>query len=167
MIPGKSLICKEKCLQRAAEEDIAEITGLKSKADPVFFISLVGICDKYDKTGMLKKEGIVDEDEHIFDIYTKTYDFLGSDVQVISAQDLWAFYESKHYGADRKQADIFILVEFFVQSHPNGHYVLDECPFLMVGEELGKNNDLTNQIRRLYLEKLSIYFNISALYFFF
>ena len=25
LIPGKSLICKEKCLQRAAEEDIAEL----------------------------------------------------------------------------------------------------------------------------------------------
>ena len=111
---------------------------MKSKADPVFFISLVGVSDKYDKTGMLKKEGIVDEDEHIFDIYTKTYDFLGCDVHVVSAQDLWAFYESKNNGADRTQADIYILVDYFVQSHPNGHYVLDECPFLMVGEELSK-----------------------------
>ena len=152
-ISGKSLICKEKCIQRAEEEHAAKISGLKLKTDPVFFISLVGVSDKYDKTGMLKKEGIVDEDEHIFDIYTKTYDFLGSDVQVKSAQDLWAFYESKYNGVDRKDADIYILVEYFIQSHPNGHYVLDECPFLMVGEEIGKKQRF-NELNRTVISRI-------------
>ena len=42
------------------------------------------------------EEGYVDEHEHIFDLYTKLYDFQGTNVKVISAQDLRDFYESKH-----------------------------------------------------------------------
>ena len=57
--------------------------------------------------------GIIDEDEHIFDIYTKLYDFLGCDVKVISAQNLWDFYKTKHKGVDRKQVDIFKAAAFF------------------------------------------------------
>ena len=104
---------KEKAIQTAEKED------LKSNPDPVFFMSLVGVNGK----------GIIDEDEHIFDIYTKLYHFLGCDVKVKSAQDLWDFYESKHKGADRKEVDIYRAAEFFVEQHPNGHYVVDECPF--------------------------------------
>ena len=74
--------------------------------------------------------GIVDKHEHIFDIFTKLYDFLGSNVQVMSAQDLWKFYESKNKGADKKKVNIYQLVEFFVRHHPFAHYILDECPFL-------------------------------------
>ena len=44
----------------------------------------------------MNDEGYVDEYEHIFDLYTKLYDFQGTNVKVISAQDLWDFYESKH-----------------------------------------------------------------------
>ena len=77
---GKSLISKEKAIQTAEKEE------LKLNPDPVFFMSFVGV----------NLEGFVEEHEHIFDIYTKEYDFLGCDVKVMSAQDLWDFYESKH-----------------------------------------------------------------------
>ena len=92
------------------------------KADPVFFISLVGVT----------KYGIVEEDEYIFDIYTKAYDFHGSHVKIISAQDLLVFYQSKDKGAMRKDVDIYFLVDFFIQNHPNGHFIIDECPILPI-----------------------------------
>ena len=69
---GKSLISKEKAIQTAEKE------SLKQNPAPVFFISLVGV----------DREGFVDVHEHIFDIYTKLYDFHGSNVNVKSAQDL-------------------------------------------------------------------------------
>ena len=97
-----------------------EEMGLKTKADPVFFISMVGV----DETG------IVDEYEHIFDLFTKMYDFHGSDVHVISAQDLGHFFASKNKVTSRKYVDIYILVEYFVQHYPEGNFVTDECPFL-------------------------------------
>ena len=122
---GKSLICKEKALQTAEKED------LKPKPDPVFFVSLVGA----------DKEGFVDEHEHIFDIYTKAYDFLGHDVEVKSAQDLWEFYEANHTGADREDIDVYTAAEYFVEQHSNGHYVVDECPFKRRIGKL-KNNSL-------------------------
>ena len=92
--------------------------GSMPKAD-VYFISLVGV----------NEEGFVDEHEHIFDIYTKSYDFLGHDVKVKSAQDLWDFYEANHTGADRKKIDVYTAAEYFVEKHSNGHFVVDECPF--------------------------------------
>ena len=92
---------------------------MKPNPDPVFFMSFVGV-DFY---------GFVKEHEHIFDIYTKEYDFLGCDVKVLSAQDLWDFYKSKHRGADRSKIDVYTMAEFFVDQHSNGHFVVDECPF--------------------------------------
>ena len=119
LFSGKSLISKEKAIQAADKQD------LKQNPDPVFFISLVGV----------DKKGNVDQDEHIynvgkyehiFDIYTKWYDFVGSNVKVLSAQDLRDFYKSKHQG---KVADVYQMAEFFVDEHSNGHFILDECPF--------------------------------------
>ena len=104
--------------------------GVKEKADPVFFISMVGV----------NKWGIVDDHQHIFDVYTKLYDFLGSNVQVKSAQDLWSFYEERNKGADKKEINIYGLVEFFVRCHPKGHFVLDECPFI-AGSEYVRNGE--------------------------
>ena len=119
---GKSLICKEKAIQVEEKEVIEEEKGSKSIADPVFFISMVGV----------HKKGFPEKYEYIFDIYTKNYDFLGSNVQVISAQDLWTFYESKNRESrpDRRKISIYFLVEFFIEHHSNGHYVLDECPLI-------------------------------------
>ena len=94
--------------------------GLKTKAAPVFFISMVGVDEK----------GIVDEYEHIFDLFTKMYDFHGSDVHVISAQDLLHFFASKYKVVDRENVDIYTLVEYFVENHPEGNFIADECPFL-------------------------------------
>ena len=75
MISGKSLISKEKSIQTAEKEKYLQDVGLKFKADAVFFISLVGV----------NQLGIADPDEYIFDIYTKAYDFNGSDVKVVCA----------------------------------------------------------------------------------
>ena len=101
--------------------------GLKLKADPVFFLSLVGIVDN---VGLGVEPGQVDDYEYIFDIYTKSYDFISSDVVVKSAQDLWEFYEAQNKGSDKRKIDIYTLVEYFVQNNSNGHFVLDEVPFL-------------------------------------
>ena len=122
-ILGKSLISKEKANQKEEKERIEKEMGLKSESDPVFFIAKGGV----DNTGF------VDDNEHIFDLFTKLYDDLDRDVQILSAQDLWSFYESKHKGANRKDVDIYFLVEFFIQHHSNGHFIIDECPFLETG----------------------------------
>ena len=68
-------MCKEKAKQTSYQEEEEENMGSKPKADPVFFISLVGVKER---------SGIVDDHEHIFDIYTKEYDFDDSDVEVKS-----------------------------------------------------------------------------------
>ena len=101
-----------------------EEMGLTSKANPVFFISLVGV----------NEEGLVDDNEYIFDIYTKTYDFLGCSVQTLSAQDLWSFYERNHPGANKKKVKIYTVGKYFVQKNPDGHYFFDECPLLDNGK---------------------------------
>ena len=124
MFPGKSLICKEKAILTADKEEEEENMGSKPQADQVFFLSLVGV-DEYGK---------VEEDEHIFDIYTKHYDFNESDVDVKSAQDLWEFYEKHNSGSSKRKVDIYQLVENFVKHHPRAHFILDECPFLSVGK---------------------------------
>ena len=90
--------------------------ALNPKPRPVYFISLVGV-DKYGK---------VDDHEHIFDLYTKLYDFDGVDVEVRSAQDLLSFYQ--HHNSDTP--NIYTLVKFFIRSNPDGHFILDECPFI-------------------------------------
>ena len=79
------------------------------------------------------KKGNVDEHERIFDIYTKIYDFAGTNILVINAQDLWSFYKSKvrmstWIKVDQTDVIIYELVEFFILHHPNGHYIFDECP---------------------------------------
>ena len=118
--------------QKADKEEQQVQDGDKIKADPVFYISLVGV-DAY---------GIVEEDEHIFDILTKDYDFIDTDAEVLSAQDLLKFYKSKQgrlrkfkqwLGIENRQDtsfDIYTLVKFFMKSNPNGHFIIDECPIL-------------------------------------
>ena len=117
MITGKSLICKERASQLDEEERNSFESGEKPKANPVFYISMF--------SNIL---GIIDDYEKIFDIYTKLYDFLDTDVKVITPQDLWKFYKSHHKDAEKKEVDIYKLVLFFIEHHPNGHYIVDECP---------------------------------------
>ena len=113
-------------MQTADREEEEENMGLKPKADPVYFISLVGV-DEF---------GNVEDHEHIFDIYTKLYDFKHHDVIVKSAQDLWDWYKRKtrlHWFKKKEDVNIYQLVEYFVQHNRRAHYVLDECPFLSNG----------------------------------
>ena len=77
----------------------------------------------------MDQRGYVDEHEYIFDLYTKFYDFQGTNVKVISAQDLWDFYEAKHNPVNKKDIDVYEMAEFFIEEHSNGHFVVDECPF--------------------------------------
>ena len=121
---GKSLICKEKAVQKAEMERNSEEDKMKPNAGHVYFISMVGV-DSY---------GSVEEFEYIFDIYTKEYDFRGYDVTVISAQDLWEFYASKNKRSRIKDVKIYFLVEYFVRHHPDGHFIVDECPLLKEGK---------------------------------
>ena len=107
-------------MKTAEKEEQAENEGSKLKADPVFFLSLVGVGPW----------GHVDEHEHIFDIYTRFYDFKSSGVHFQSAQDLWVFYKAGNKGSDKKDIDIYTLVQHFVKHHPDGNFVLDEVPFL-------------------------------------
>ena len=95
----------------------------------------------------VNEQGIIDDDEYIFDIFTKLYDFSGSDVQVMSAQDLWKFYEEKNKGADKEEVNVYKLVEFFIRHHPHGHYILDECPFLREGKQRTSIMQTTHFIR--------------------
>ena len=77
----------------------------------------------------MDENGFVDEHEYIFDLYTKLYDSQGSNVKVISAQELHSFYISNHKMEAGKKVDVYIMAEFFVEKHSNGHFVVDECPF--------------------------------------
>ena len=104
---------------------------MKLNPDPVFFMSFVGV----------DPEGYVKEHEHIFDIYTNEYDFLGCNVKVISAQDLWDFYKSKHPRAKREEIDVYTMAEFFVDQHSNGHFIVDECPFKATGRKYYNKKD--------------------------
>ena len=89
LFPGKTLLCKERAIETAEKEKYAENMGLKSKADPVYLLSLVGADEK----------GYVEQNEYIFDIYTNMYDFVNTDVKVITAQNLLDFYtENDQYG---------------------------------------------------------------------
>ena len=77
------------------------------------------------------ERGEVDDDEHIFDVLTKDYDFIDTDVKVLSAQDLLKFYNNNQ---DTKlltqHVDIYNLVQFFMKNNPDGHFIIDECPVL-------------------------------------
>ena len=112
----------------------------------------------------VRGSGRIGEAEYVFDIYTKLYDFVGTDVNVLNAQDLWEFYgkrenlrqikhkmtgnsynealESKgtdtnlipHASYDKtpygRSFTIYSLIEYFIENHPYGHFIIDECPIL-------------------------------------
>ena len=114
----------------AEKEILEEDTGSKLKAYSVFFISLLGVNER----------GIVGIYEYIFDIYTKACDFHESHVKVVTAQDLLTFFILKNKGAEREDVDIYSLDEYFIQHHQHGHFVLDECPFLLFRGNLNIDN---------------------------
>ena len=114
-------------MQTAEKEEKAVNDGDKPSADPVYYISLLGVDGK----------GIVDEYEYIFDIYTRLFDFTDTDVKAKSSQDLWAFYRLHHKldPSEKLKVDIYTIVECFIQQNSNGHFIIDECPILR-----GKDN---------------------------
>ena len=114
------MICKEKAILIDEKEQNTEANDLKPEANPVFYISLVG-AGEYGK---------IEDSEHIFDLYTKFYDFLGTNVKVKSTQDLWEFYKNYHPDVNKKYVSIYTLLEYFVKSHPAGHFIMDEFPFI-------------------------------------
>ena len=123
---GKTLLCKEKAIDTDEKEDDATNMGDKSNADPVYYISLLGV-DKY---------GFVEEDEYIFDVYTKEYDFVGTNVKVLNAQDLMEFYIKRSIKMDSK-IKIYQLLEYFIKHNSSGHFIIDECPILLTVSPLG------------------------------
>ena len=128
--------------QKAEKEEQQVQDGTKIKADPVFYISLVGV----------DFNGIVEEDEHIFDILTKDYDFIDTDVKVLSAQDLLKFYNStsgrfnkfKQWlgieNREDKSRNIYNLVQFFIENNPDGNFIIDECPILRSSRHIGRKS---------------------------
>ena len=76
-------------------------------------------------------DGIVDDYEHIFDIYTKRYD-QKCNVNIKSVQDLLDCYKgtTKNKGSEKTNIDIYTLVQYFVQNHRKRHFVPYEAPFL-------------------------------------
>ena len=76
------------------------------------------------------------------------YEFLGNDVRVLSSQDLWDFYKSYHKRSNRKKVPIYVVAEFFVKMHNNGHFFFDECPFV---ESSGNHRNFIH----LYLDELN------------
>ena len=135
---GKTLLCKEKAIDTDEKEDEATNRGDKPIADPVYYISLLGV-DEY---------GFFEEDEYIFDVYTKEYDFDVTNVKVLNAQDLMEFYEQHHVDEAPKwenfkraikmdsKINIYQLLEYFIKHNCNGHFIIDECPILLAGSPL-------------------------------
>ena len=140
------MVCKEKANKTAEHEENLANLGIKPIPASVFFISLVG-SDPFGK---------VDDNEHIFDIYTKMYDFHATDVIAKSVQDLWEWQEEKNKGIDKSKIDVYTLVENFVMEHPNAHYVLDECPFLW-HKVMGKFFSIIREVK--------FPFNVNYMYF--
>ena len=61
----------------------------------------------------------------------------------MSAQDLLYFYKTyqaeKDSGTEEsstasKEIDIYFLLQFFIERHPDGHYITDEFPFYWKGK---------------------------------
>ena len=84
----------------------------------VYFISLVG-SDRF---------GVPEKHKFIFDLLSKEYDFNGTDVNYIDAQDLWFFFKKHNPNAVRSNYNVLQLSEYFIEMHPNSSFILDEVP---------------------------------------
>ena len=84
----------------------------------VYFISLVG-SDRF---------GIPEKHKFIFDLLSKEYDFDGTDVNYVDAQELWSFFKKHNPKAVRTNHNVLQLCEYFIEMHPNSSFILDEVP---------------------------------------
>ena len=98
--------------QKAIQID-SDTTDNKS----VFYISLLGS----DKKGRPQKW------RYVFDIITKKYDFLQTNVQAKDVRDLVDYYEQTTNN-DHSKTTVYELCLHFIKSHSNCHFILDEVP---------------------------------------
>ena len=103
--------------------------GVKESTDdrPVYFLSLVG-TDAGDRYG----KGIPRSANYFYDIRSNM-ELRQHGITFMSAQDLQTFHH-EHSGIlnvdKNKQLNIYQLVHFFMQHHPDGYYFLDEVPLI-------------------------------------
>ena len=82
----------------------------------------------------------VEEEEGLFDLYTKFYDFYkdGTSDQVVivkTARDIQDWFYSVNSNLEKghsKEVRIYTMVQNFIKVHSNCHFFIDECPFLTV-----------------------------------
>ena len=109
-LKGKTLVCKEKAVQKAAEN------GEKK----VYYISLLHSSSRgWPKIG-----------RPVFDVCTKEYDFNDTDVVPIDICDLWSDYKKDKTYNGRDKVTVYELALRFIKNNPNGHYIFDEVPII-------------------------------------
>ena len=109
LFSGKTLVSKEKAIQ--IDRDA---TDNKS----VFYISLLGSTH----------EGKPKKWRYVFDIITKKYDFLQTNVQAKDVRDLCDHYK-RTTNNDSSKKNIYELCLQFIKDHANSHFIFDEVPF--------------------------------------
>ena len=112
LILGKTLVCKEKALRKA----------LENNGEKVYYISLVSATSY----------GYPYRKRHIFDICTKEYDFKDTDVIALDVQDLMEEYKkSENLPPDYNLiglVSVYELVLNFIKNNQDAHFILDEVP---------------------------------------
>ena len=135
------MIVKHKAVQIADQEGRAAAETI-TEGCPVYFISLVGIAGTSNAKclEMPNAKLNVEEEEGLFDLYTKFYDFHkeGTSDQVVivkTARDIQDWFYSVNSELEKgqsKDVSIYTMVQSFIKAHSNGHFFIDECPFLTV-----------------------------------
>lgn len=129
LIVGKTLIVKHKAMHTSDQEEEADGAGMNKKICSVYFISLVGA---------LGKSNAIEEEEGLFDLYTKFYDFYHKEnskrkIIVKTAKDIQNWFNSLNFEMDNMgRKNVYTMVEAFIKLHSNAHFFIDECPFLPV-----------------------------------
>ena len=90
----------------------------KENLGKIYFLSLVAV-DKF---------GIPEKHKFIYDILSEDYDFEGTDVSFIGAQELLKFYKTHNSETLKSDPDILDLTEFFILKHPSSSFIIDEVP---------------------------------------
>ena len=104
------LICEKKAVQLAEKEENTEMREENKKTHLVFFLSLVKVRQTLWA--------------HFLYLY-KRHNFISSNVNIKSDQDLLEFCDPQNKGRDKNKIDIYNLVEYFVKKHRHGPIVLD------------------------------------------